>query len=158
MTYLDGVNAEALDKFLDALESGNYRQGIGRLHTAADGSMCCLGVATNVLGPACGVVLQDVIKNDISRHYRWEESFAQYHLLMPPPVTALLGIPPNFIERTDNGDILLVPCEEGDDEDNIDFYPRGDYNMVGVSSLNDNGYSFTEIARRIRQALTKKEN
>lgn len=163
MTYLDGVNAEALDKFLEALESGKYSQGENRLHTAASGAMCCLGVATAELGPECGVKLMNMDANtmltEISRHYVVSATGRQYYLLMPPEVTAYLGIPADFQEPGNQaGDTILVPREEEDDEYDFDFYPRGEVDMVAVSSLNDQGYSFTEIARRIREALTKEES
>jgi hypothetical protein len=159
VTYVDGVNAEALDKFLGALESGEYRQGQQRLHTVSDGSMCCLGVATDVLGPECGVTLQTRASDDISRKYLVSATGKQYYLLMPPEVTEYLGIPEKFLEPGNTaGDTILVPREEEDDEHDFDFYTRGEVDMVAVSSLNDQGYSFTEIARRIREALTKKEN
>lgn len=163
MTYLDGVNAEALDKFLTALESGKYTQGANRLHTMADGSMCCLGVATNVLGPECGVELLGIdpvtMREKISRNYIVSSTGKQYYLLMPPEVTQYLGIPERFLELGNlAGDTILVPREEEDDEHEFDFYTRGKVDMVAVSSLNDAGYSFTEIARRVRKALTKEEN
>lgn len=159
MTYVDGVNAEALDKFLEALESGVYKQGQHRLHTASDDSMCCLGVATSVLGPECGVTIKTRESGDISRYYWVEDVFKSYYLLMPPVVTEYLGIPVEFLEPGNSaGDTILVPREEEDDELNFDFYTRGEVDMVAVSSLNDQGYSFTEIARRIRKALTKEDS
>lgn len=163
MTYVDGVNAEALDKFLEALESGKYVQGKERLHTAASGAMCCLGVATAELGPECGVELMGMdyhnMRAEISRNYIVSATGKQYYLLMPPEVTAYLGIPADFQEPGNQaGDTILVPREGEDDEHDFDFYPRGEVDMVAVSSLNDQGYSFTEIARRIRKALTKEEN
>lgn len=161
MTYVDGVNAEALDKFLEALESGEYRQGQQRLHTISDDSMCCLGVATSVLGPECGVVLRDVQprRENISHQYMVEQNGDVYYVLMPPAVTKYLGIPEKFLEPGNiAGDTILVPREEEDDGHDFDFYIRNGADMVAVSSLNDQGYSFTEIARRIREALTKKEN
>lgn len=163
MTYLDGVNAEALDKFLGALESGKYVQGEGRLHTSANNSMCCLGVATAELGPECGVQLLDVdmrqMRTNISRNYIVADTGKQYYLLMPPEVTQYLGIPEQFLVLgNDAGDTILVPQEEEDDEHDFDFFTRDEVDMVAVSSLNDQGYSFTEIARRIREALTKEES
>lgn len=163
MTYLDGINTEALDKFLEALESGKYQQGEGRLHTAPNDSMCCLGVATAELGPECGVKLMNMDANtmltEISRHYVVLATGRQYYLLMPPQVTQYLGIPAEFLELgNEAGDTILVPREDGDDDHDFDFYTRGELDLVAVSSLNDQGYSFTEIARRIREALTKKEN
>lgn len=163
MTYVDGVNAEALDKFLEALESGRYQQGNGRLHAIANDKMCCLGVATSVLGSECGVVLRDIApdrrRENLSHQYLVEESGDIYYLLMPPAVTKHLGIPAEFLDPGNaGGDTILVPREEEDDEHGFDFYTRGEVDMVAVSSLNDQGYSFTEIARRIRQALTKKES
>jgi hypothetical protein len=56
------------------------------------------------------------------------------------------------------GDTILVPWEDGDDEHDFDYFTRDDVRMIAVSSLNDEGYSFTEIARRIREALTEKES
>lgn len=163
MTYVDGVNAEALDKFLAALESGRYAQGVNRLHTRSDDSMCCLGVATAELGPQCGVKLMGLdahnMRTSVSRHYVVRATGKEYHLLMPPEVTQYLGIPAKFLEPGNAaGDTILVPREEEDDEHDFDFYTRDEVDMVAVSSLNDQEYSFTEIARRIRKALTKEES
>lgn len=35
-------------KWIEALRSGGYRQGIGRLHSYTEGTYCCLGVACEV--------------------------------------------------------------------------------------------------------------
>jgi len=44
------LNKENVLKVCDALESGKYRQGFGRLHRY--GMFCCLGVACDVSGLA----------------------------------------------------------------------------------------------------------
>lgn len=164
MTYIEGINAKAMDQFLGALESGKYNQGTLRLHTANDDSMCCLGVATSELGPQCGVVLLDPnpeLLGDVSRFYEDAEG-NRFYLLMPPSVTALLGIPSTYIESSSGGDIILV-LAEGDPQTYDDGVAEGEYYkgeqyLTAVSRLNDNGVSFADIARRIRETFTVRED
>lgn len=44
------MNPEIKAKWLEALRSGNYKQGTGRLRKA-DNSYCCLGVLCDVIDP-----------------------------------------------------------------------------------------------------------
>lgn len=164
MTYIDGINAWAMDQFLRALESGKYPKGEHRLHTRADDSMCCLGVATAELGPQCGVkIVPETTKfSQLSYHYEDAEG-KQYYLLMPPAVTALLGIPDDYIDSTNSGDVILVLAEGGDDEEyqnshdgEGEYYKGGNY-LTAVSTLNDQGVSHPEIARRMRETFSVKE-
>jgi hypothetical protein len=159
MAYIDGINAGPMTQFLNALESGKYKQGHHRLHTAADDTMCCLGVATAELGPQCGVTLLDKLEDEyhlspLSRLYEDSEG-VRYYLLMPPAVTELLGIPANYIEHSGSGDVILVLLEADDDID--EPYERDEEYLVAVSTLNDQGVPFETIARRIRETLSVKE-
>jgi hypothetical protein len=154
MTYIDGINAEALDQFLGALESGKYKQGTHRLHTREDNSMCCLGVATAELGPQCGVQLTDSREySELARHYE-DADGKFFYLLMPPSVTELMGIPEQFIDSTTSGDVILVDVLPEDEEWDLDPYVRDDRELVAVSTLNDQGIPFSTIARRIRETLS----
>lgn len=47
------MNAEAKKKWIDALRSGKYAQGTGRLRREVDGKdcFCCLGVCLDVNAP-----------------------------------------------------------------------------------------------------------
>jgi len=160
MAYIEGINAGPMTQFLAALESGKYKQGHHRLHTAADDTMCCLGVATAELGPQCGVTLLDELVDShagiapLSRLYE-DTNGVRYYLLMPPAVTELLGIPANYIESTGSGDVILVILEADDDVD--EPYERDEEFLVAVSTLNDQGVPFETIARRIRETLSVKE-
>jgi len=155
MTYIKDINAELMDQFLEALESGKYKQGTHRLHTRSDDTMCCLGVATAEIGPQCGVTkLESSEKNRMSVLYQDLEG-QEFYLLMPPAITAALGIPEDYIESTGSGDVILVLAEGDPETYENDPNVEGEYNKNGkyltaVSALNDQGAPFTEIARRIR--------
>lgn len=161
MTYIDGINAGPMTQFLSALESDKYTQGTHRLHTAADDTMCCLGVATAELGSQCGVKLLEQLEDGeglspLSRLYE-DEYGVRYYLLMPPAVTQLLGIPEKFIEHSGSGDVILVAMEDEDEWEIDDSYDREGEYFVAVSALNDAGVPFETIARRIRETLSVKE-
>lgn len=162
MTYVDGINAEAMDKFLDALESGEYTQGTHRLHTVSNDAMCCLGVGSAVLGPDCGVSLIERQPGDagLGREYLDEETNKAYYLLMPPAVSKHLGIPEAFLGSSLSGDYIYVWAtqEEIDADEFDDMDVVSGRAVVSVSSLNDQGVTFKDIARRIRETFTKEEN
>lgn len=120
------ANKENIQKWLEALRSGSFVQGKGRLKYNIDGGVkyCCLGVACDV-AIANGVVLNvnDLPFNNfvIDKKYY----FDGYGESLPPKVQIWLGI---------------------DDED-----PQvtSDYSAAG---LNDSGnYSFAEIADMIEE-------
>jgi hypothetical protein len=162
MTYIEEINAAAMDQFLEALDSGKYPQGYSRLHTRMDDSMCCLGVATTELGPQCGVkLIPDTTKfSQLAYHYE-DTNGVTYYLLMPPAVTKFLGIPADYIDSTGSGDVILVLAEGDDLEEAPDgeggYYKGGNY-LTSVSALNDQGVSHPEIARRIRETFSVKES
>jgi len=160
LPYVEGVNTEALDKFLSALESGQYKQGTHRLHERSTNAMCCLGVATAVLGPECGVRLVDREENRSSRTYI-DACGTRFTLLMPPSVTEFLGIPRTFVNGNAAGDTILVDKMDTDtwegDEEEYDPYLRDGRELISVVQLNDKGVPFATIAKRIRETLTVKE-
>ena len=113
------------EKWVKALESGDYKQGKGCLaQYSKDGKLrfCCLGVAC-----------------EISKLSKWESSnelsmtYAGAHGGLPGPVMEWLGI------RDETGSLV-------NDE--------GEYihtkNADCLSSMNDSGWSFKKIAKFIR--------
>jgi hypothetical protein len=51
MKYL---TKELMEKWVEALRSGRYQQGIGKLRSIDDGQYCCLGVLCDILPPEAG--------------------------------------------------------------------------------------------------------
>lgn len=153
--WIDGINVDKMERFVGALESDKYKQGTMRLHAKADDAMCCLGVATAEIGPSCGVEISDTYHN-VSWHYK-DGKGQDYYLLMPPAVTEALGIPADFIDSGIAGDVILVEYEDPDEEPDHHYFRDGKH-YIAVSTLNDAGTSFKEIARRIRETLSVKEN
>jgi len=42
------MNQDIKQRWVDALRSGEYEQGLGCLHNSSDNSFCCLGVLTDL--------------------------------------------------------------------------------------------------------------
>lgn len=148
--WMEGINAEAMDKWMADLRSGEYTQAIGVLRSK-EGGMCCLGVATHTNVEICGITVDDV---------SWEDRY-EYELpnnksttaLMPVEVMDYLGIPDRYRVGTDyDGSIYVVMNEDDEGEQNFGRnYERIDgRSMVDVVSLNDSfEKTFPEIADRI---------
>lgn len=117
-------NRENMLKLADALESGKYVQGEGVLRTN-DNKFCCLGVACDISG--LGMWIPTV---DSAYHYVIEKADKQEtgRSLLPESMCDWLG-------TTDGGDFrkggVDIPYET-------------------LTSLNDNGTSFSEIAKILR--------
>lgn len=54
MTTIERMNPEIKEKWLEALRSGDYQQGTGRLKTI-DGKFCCLGVLCDLYAKERGI-------------------------------------------------------------------------------------------------------
>lgn len=125
-------------QWIDALRSGNYKQGTQYLHRRADNSYCCLGVACALAGtkaepkevrahrrdPATGHVHDSTIVVTVFGANEANEA------VLPADVMEWLGL-------LDNNPV-------------IDF-PNGDAPRAGtsVAELNDKGWSFDQIADAI---------
>ncbi len=124
---------ENAQKWVEALESGEYEQGKSKLHGRLDGvdRYCCLGVACKLFIEAGGELRIHEVDNggpDISVTYNNEMA------LLPSPVADWLGL-------TDRGSAFtpVTVSHEGEE---------GQFDQL--TALNDTGASFTEIAKVIR--------
>lgn len=95
-----------IQKWLEALESGEYKQTVGTLHNKTDGGFCCLGVAAKVvcnLNPQIFGVEEDDVDKDLSGEVYLHEGDADDYNL----VKSYLGLNSNqyncVIEMNDSG-------------------------------------------------------
>lgn len=112
---------EAQEKWLAALESGEYKQGKGKLRDM-DNCFCCLGVA-------CELFIPDTM-HVIRRQYNGTQIYYgigkhSMYGVAPPSVVDILGL------RSPTGNI-------------------NDCGAVSLAVMNDNGNTFAEIAAFIR--------
>lgn len=116
---------ESLEKWIEALESGEYRQGKGSLCTM--GSYCCLGV------------LQSCVMGDVER--QWDNSSSSLGL----PSMEWLGR--NKIQFARLGPDCRVMWDGEEHGFNSPYLPDlGDT----AHGANDSGISFKDIAAAIR--------
>lgn len=122
------MKKEVLSKWIEALRSGDYTRGEGYLcRTDDDGDElhCCLGVL-------CELAIKDGVK--ITKAYRDEDetivSFNDYQDFLPEEVATWAGLPHKnpSVEHLSGGDFEDFELTEP------------------LSDLNDQGYSFQQIA------------
>jgi hypothetical protein len=146
----EGLNVEAFEEWLTALESGDYHQGQSALHYQVSDNapvkMCCLGVVSHLMAPKCGV--QVTMFGDSWRY----DNQGGY---LPGKVLRYLGIPEENSVRKD-GDVWSITVtmdEEMADSRNKwlgdKMYYAGD--KIDVAKLNDQGVSFADIAKALRK-------
>ncbi len=125
------MRQEVKEKWLAALRSGNYTQAQGRLRVGD--SFCCLGVLCD-LAIADGVAIRwgeevawgEGIVPIVPREYPEGEDLLNLSVL-PDIVIEWAGLP----EYTGNPDLR---------------YEYQDENRVALAVLNDNGFTFEQIA------------
>lgn len=99
------VNKERVQLLVDALRSGEYKQGRGQLRTPDERYHCCLGVATQVALDH-GLEVEDTVDRR-DKGQPWDQA----HQVMCPPVAqwygfesgnpVLVGSAPNGAELRD---------------------------------------------------------
>lgn len=105
--------------WLPALRSGKYQQGVGNLrrHTDFTDTYCCLGVGCDLWDPS-----------------RWHLELNRYLYI------ADMGVSPEFAAfvglRDDNGSFYFTSDDDQDDYEASQC----------LSALNDDGYTFKQIA------------
>lgn len=122
-------NRENMLKLADALESGKYVQGEGVLRSESD-KFCCLGVACDI----SGLGQWSPSFSDTAYHYIIEKAEDKRELgrsLLSESMCEWLG-------TTDGGAFR----KGGNDNDNTPYET--------LTSLNDNGTTFAEIAAILR--------
>lgn len=138
---------EHFHAWLERLRSGEVEQGSGYLHRSylnEDGNqvdqMCCLGV--------CSALHADKLSTKVNRL----ETVVRYNGMGSYPeisVLQFMGIPDSHIEEKSVGFSVLVSIDEELMKHRIpDFDCLTDLNedKISVDTLNDNGFSFDEIA------------
>lgn len=132
------MNPEIKQKWVDALRSGQYEQGKMQLRTARN-EYCCLGVLCD-LAVKDGV-LREPFKTNIGTYIYGNSDEPSTGSVLPKSVREWAGLP-----------------SIGDPETPTDVWTRGpdsfDFdNNVNLSSLNDAGATFEEIAQKIEENL-----
>lgn len=138
---------EHFHAWLERLRSGEVEQGPGYLHrsyVSDDGyqvnQMCCLGV--------CSALHADKLNMRVDT----SESVVRYNDMASYPekeVLTFMGIPDTHIEEKSLGFSVLVTIDEVLMKDRIadfGYFKEFDQDKISVDILNDNGFSFVEIA------------
>ena len=125
---------ENAERWVEALESGDYKQGVSRLRPRED-RYCCLGVGCNLYNPKGWHYPLDVF------------DFMDSSSTLPDEVAEWLGLRDQFGHFECTDEIHDLVCQENDG-----YFPLGGESGLGTSlvSLNDGGISFLTIARIIR--------
>lgn len=112
-------------KWVEALRSGKYEQGKNAL--CRDDKYCCLGVACEV-ALQNGVVITKSTRNITAHNQTFVETlFNSSWAYLPPEVQNWLGL------KND----------------------RASFNLTGLATMNDAGYSFEEIADKIEEKASE---
>lgn len=129
------MNQDIKNKWIDALLSGEYKQGYNVLHNRDDNSYCVLGVLCEV-ATKCGVIKP---KSKIS-YYSGERRgiiecsvYGDYSTFILPREVV------EWAELDDNNPYIPV-------KDSDSFQPT-------LSNYNDRGYSFSELANIIKESF-----
>ena len=119
-------------KWLRALRSGSYKQGVGGLHSIdqeGNSTFCCLGVACNLyLNEVGDLTTRNARGNDIQTPVAYGEEYSY----LPRQVAEWLGLwsyDGTFLDPEN----ILLPEERS------------------LADLNDNGATFREIAETIER-------
>lgn len=134
------MNPQVKAKWLGALRSGKYRQGVGTL--ATNYRYCCLGVLATIASEEgiCNRVAMEIPNGDRVSEYDIRLSFDDKTEYLPESVVNWAEIPADHIQTTVKGLDIIVGM-------NVD----GGY--IRLSGLNDEGKTFFEIADIIEQKL-----
>lgn len=138
------VNKEAIQLWVEALESGEYEQCQSELKSRS-GGYCCLGVATDVFMKHNPGVVTEVYNEDLDAvYFAWNHPYSSYtdqlreSAFLPDPVTKWLGFD-DFRPIAHN--VSIPRSLVGEPLEN-DIFPE-----IPLHTLNDSeGFTFQEIA------------
>ena len=148
----DSINVPALMNWILELESGKTEQGHHRLHTVDNGTdkLCCLGVVSRQLVEPLDLAVSQLDYGlGISKvSYNGVGGFAPFSVLNH------IGIPPSHREDRDSGYTVLVSVDEAvaerlNEKFGLEHWSLGE--LISVHLLNDNKFSFVEIAALLRK-------
>lgn len=138
---------EHFHAWLERLRSGEVEQGTGYLHQSyvrSDGTqvneMCCLGVCSALHADKLEI---RVNTSDRAIRYNSMASYPEFRVLQ------FMGIPDSHIETKSVGYSVLVSIDEELMRNRIndfDYFWTVNEEKISVDILNDNGFSFAEIA------------
>lgn len=148
------MNEQVKKMWLDALRSGRYKQGQNVLHaynSVGDERFCCLGVLCDIAVKHNVVARSEEAKpnypeidghNTAGFSYGWQSAMVD----LPVEVIKWAGLPicddDNDIDYFNHGDPLVVVNWDDDEEAE-----------KNISTLNDSGWSFADIADIIEEQL-----
>lgn len=144
----EGLNVEAFEEWLTALESGEYNQGQSALHYRSNDvvRMCCLGVASHLMAAKC-----DIQVEMFGDSWRYDGQGGY----LPGKVLRHLGIPEEMAshKESDTWSINVTMDAEMASVRNAwigeNLWQEGD--IMDVAKLNDQGVSFEDIAKALRK-------
>jgi hypothetical protein len=138
------MNHDVKIRWLEALRSNKYRQGTGTLRTL-EGKFCCLGVLCDLYSP-------EEWKN-FSGYANYSYGTINEPAVLIPSVCDWAGL--DF--DSSQGDPTLPVEAIAKDPRWLSFIAqnpgRKDLKVISLSMLNDNGFSFQEIANLIERYL-----
>ena len=123
------MNTEIKTMWVEALRSGQYKQGSGHLNL--DGKFCCLGVLCDLAVKAGGVV-KDVVDNGVDTDNI--TSYDGQSMVLPQSVMDWAGL------TSDNPEVVFVESVGAIYED-------------GIAWFNDNEFSFETLSDFIEEQL-----
>lgn len=135
---------DALVEFLEALESGEYKQARASLRNR--GGFCCLGVACD-LDPCVEWKFMEDAAPEQERYEVQSGEVCNVGLAVPSAIERL-GLPDEMINKQGDNDFSIRVM------DPLDLYCNGWRN---VDHLNDHGKTFKEIAQMIRDTYNMLE-
>ena len=134
---------EKQEQWLSALESGDYQQGQANLRNA-DFEYCCLGVLCDLVSD-----MEWVISEPKLDHY----TFRNESIFPPPQIANRFGL------QQRDGSFRIARIRDKEDRDKIQrtwgklTTPASaqEKHTASLSMLNDNGWTFEEIADLVRR-------
>lgn len=128
------MNTQIKEKWVDALQSGDYEQGNGKLRSHQ--GFCCLGVLCDIYAQepfTKGWQFKgDCEKNLLPMDYWYFDGESEF-------------LPKTIMEWAELSDISPKVKVSLEDEDDGDEY----FHYEDISDLNDSGYTFSQLAEII---------
>lgn len=148
---VEGLNVPAFLEWMDALESDEVSQGKASLHVVTNGVdyMCCLGVASHKFAETCELSVHVEELSDLD-----EVTYEGSSSYLPVKVANHLGIPESHWDFRGPETINIHVTITDEERDRMPSYSRYS-NSVGVANLNDNGFTFKEIAAILRREFLR---
>ena len=116
-------------RWVAALRSGKYKQGIGALRDTDD-TYCCLGVLCDIVKDEVGGEWESI--SEKLTHYNFVTPTAAHSALLPDSVETYVGL--------ETGDVIIVSLAPS-------------HISRPVTAWNDEGRTFAEIADAIEEQL-----